>query len=63
MVSSGEPPKTAKKPDRKGRLAAELRANLQRRKAQAKARRAGAADERPDGLGATTEKARSAQDG
>ncbi|TWH00572.1 hypothetical protein L598_001000000100 [Mesorhizobium sp. J18] len=35
---------------RKMRLAAELRANLARRKAQARSRRAGAADERPEGL-------------
>ena len=39
-----------KKPDRKARLAEELRANLQRRKAQARSRRTGGADERPDGL-------------
>jgi len=36
--------------DRKARLAEELRANLQRRKSQARARRQGAADTRPDGL-------------
>lgn len=35
---------------RKARLAAELRANLQRRKQQARARRSGEADQRPDGL-------------
>ena len=35
---------------RKERLAAELRANLQKRKAQARARRAGAADARDEGL-------------
>lgn len=35
---------------RKARLAERLRANLQRRKQQARARRAGAADERPEGL-------------
>ena len=40
----------AAKGDRKQRLAAELRANLQKRKAQAKARRAGEADGRPDGI-------------
>jgi len=39
---------------RKARLAAELRANLQRRKAQARARRAGAADARDEGIGAAT---------
>ena len=42
----------AKKPDRKARLAEQLRANLLRRKAQARARRTGEADERPDGLAA-----------
>lgn len=36
--------------DRKARLAEALRANLQRRKAQARSRRQGAADARPDGL-------------
>ncbi len=36
---------------RKARLAEELRANLARRKGQARARREGAADQRPDGLG------------
>jgi hypothetical protein len=40
-----------KQPDRKARLAEELRANLLRRKAQARARRDGGADERPEGLG------------
>jgi hypothetical protein len=38
--------------DRKARLAEELRANLQRRKAQARSRRAGEADRRPEGLAA-----------
>lgn len=32
------------------RLAEKLRANLQRRKAQARSRREGAADQRPEGL-------------
>jgi len=36
--------------DRKARLAEALRANLQRRKSQARSRRQGAADARPDGL-------------
>ncbi|MBL8583474.1 MAG: hypothetical protein JNL61_14780 [Rhizobiaceae bacterium] len=40
--------------ERKARLAAELRANLQRRKAQARSRRAGEADSRVDGLGRET---------
>jgi len=35
---------------RKDRLAAELRANLQKRKAQARARRAGQADDRQEGI-------------
>jgi hypothetical protein len=38
------------KDERKERLAAELRANLQRRKAQARSRRAGEADSRLEGL-------------
>ncbi|WP_199190492.1 hypothetical protein [Nitratireductor sp. StC3] len=48
--------KTHKQDDgaaRKARLAGQLRANLARRKAQARARRAGEADQRPDGLDAT----------
>lgn len=39
------------KKDRKARLAEELRANLQKRKAQSRSRRTGKADQ-PDGLGA-----------
>ena len=35
---------------RKTRLAERLRANLQRRKVQSRARRAGEEDQRPDGL-------------
>ncbi|MCO5163545.1 MAG: hypothetical protein M9939_20640 [Mesorhizobium sp.] len=38
------------KPGRPERLSDELRANLMRRKAQARARREGAADERPEGI-------------
>ncbi|HTV68976.1 MAG TPA: hypothetical protein VMF90_10595 [Rhizobiaceae bacterium] len=38
--------------DRKARLAEQLRANLTRRKAQTRSRRAGEADRRPDGLDA-----------
>ncbi len=38
---------------RKARLAERLRANLQRRKVQARSRRAGEADLRPEGLGAS----------
>jgi hypothetical protein len=37
---------------RRDRLAQQLRENLARRKAQARARRAGAADERDEGIGA-----------
>ena len=37
---------------RKARLAEALRANLQKRKAQARSRRSGDADTRPDGLAA-----------
>lgn len=44
--------KDKKKLDRKARLAEELRANLQRRKAQTRSRRVGEADLRPEGLGA-----------
>lgn len=38
--------------DRKERLAEQLRANLQRRKQQARSRRTGAPDERPEGIAA-----------
>jgi len=38
---------------RETRLAAQLRANLQRRKAQTRARRDGEADQRPDGIKAS----------
>ena len=37
---------------RKARLAEALRANLAKRKAQTRARRAGEADQRPQGIGA-----------
>ncbi|TPL90988.1 hypothetical protein FJ948_16030 [Mesorhizobium sp. B2-3-12] len=40
---------------RKNRLAEQLRANLQKRKAQSRSRRSGDADKRPDGLGAAKE--------
>lgn len=39
---------------RKERLAEELRANLHKRKAQARSRRTGEADSRPDGLSAAS---------
>ncbi|RWP49473.1 MAG: hypothetical protein EOR05_09775 [Mesorhizobium sp.] len=45
-----------KKTDRKTRLAEQLRANLQKRKAQSRSWRAGDADKRPDGLGPLREK-------
>ncbi|EKF20610.1 hypothetical protein [Nitratireductor pacificus] len=51
-----EPKQENRKPDaeksggRNDRLAAALRANLARRKEQARSRRKGKADERPDGL-------------
>ncbi|QBK32397.1 hypothetical protein E0E05_13420 [Roseitalea porphyridii] len=44
--------KTESDKARKARLAAELRANLQKRKAQARARKAGAADARDEGIDA-----------
>ncbi|TIL25833.1 hypothetical protein [Mesorhizobium sp.] len=43
------------KADRKSRLAAQLRANLQKRKAQSRSRRTGETDKRPDGLGGLRE--------
>ncbi len=55
MTGKGNPP--AAKPDsRKARLAAELRANLARRKEQARSRRSGEGDARPDGIAAAPEK-------
>ncbi|MCA0032569.1 MULTISPECIES: hypothetical protein [Mesorhizobium] len=41
--------------DRKDRLAEQLRANLQKRKAQSRSRRTGGADQRPEGLGGAEE--------
>ena len=41
--------------NRKDRLAEQLRANLQKRKAQSRSRRTGEADLRPDGLAASKE--------
>ena len=46
------PPKKTPKDARAARLAEQLRANLARRKAQARARREGEADERPEGIAA-----------
>jgi hypothetical protein len=45
-----KPASTSGNNDRKARLAQELRANLLKRKAQVRARRAGEADKRPAGL-------------
>ena len=42
--------KSSQQDGKKARLAEKLRANLQRRKAQARSRREGAADQRPEGL-------------
>jgi len=50
LKESGKP--VQKGSDRGRRLAEELRANLQRRKAQARSRRAGEADSRPEGIAA-----------
>jgi chromosome condensin MukBEF MukE localization factor len=56
-VSDKPDPKSAKPKDpRAERLAAQLRANLQRRKAQLRARRDGEADARPDGIKAAGDK-------
>jgi hypothetical protein len=41
---------TGSSAERKKRLAEELRANLQKRKAQARSRRTGEADSRPEGI-------------
>jgi hypothetical protein len=51
MTSSSETPAATPRQKREARLAEELRANLQKRKAQARSRRTGEADERPEGLG------------
>ncbi len=47
---------------RKARLAEQLRANLQRRKAQARSRRAGEADGRDEGLPAAGDEAAASED-
>ena len=49
MDDKADPPKKSET-GRKDRLAEALRANLQKRKAQARSRRTGSADERPEGL-------------
>ncbi|MBZ9796814.1 hypothetical protein [Mesorhizobium sp. ES1-4] len=51
MSGKTNPPKNSET-TRKNRLAEQLRANLQKRKAQSRSRRTGEADQRPDGLGA-----------
>ena len=55
------PPKTPKEA-RAARLAEQLRANLARRKAQARARREGEPDERPEGIVAAKTKDGKAED-
>ena len=52
MTSKTSPPPATARERREARLAEELRANLQKRKIQARSRRTGEADERPDGLSA-----------
>ncbi|WP_084637033.1 hypothetical protein [Mesorhizobium sp. WSM3626] len=54
MNDKTNPPKSSET-TRKKRLAEQLRANLQKRKAQSRSRRTGEADQRPDGLGAVKE--------
>ncbi|MDX8496383.1 hypothetical protein RFN29_33210 [Mesorhizobium sp. VK22B] len=49
MNDKAKPPKKSDG-ERKERLAEALRANLQKRKAQARSRRAGDPDQRPEGL-------------
>ncbi|GAB1582806.1 hypothetical protein [Phyllobacterium phragmitis] len=51
---SGQDPRGRETAERKKRLAEQLRANLARRKAQARARRAGDADDRADGIEAAS---------
>src|SRR5690606_13602744 len=71
VTTPGMPPSSDENPprpdprrsDRKARLAEQLRANLQRRKAQARSRRAGEADPRPEGLAAARPEEGSGGDG
>lgn len=51
-MATGKDSQSSRKAVERARLAEELRANLQRRKAQARSRRDGEADDRPDGLDA-----------
>jgi hypothetical protein len=53
MTKPQMPEKTSEE-IRKARLAEQLRANLQRRKRQARSRREGEADERAEGISAAT---------
>ena len=53
FMTSGTPPKGGRQIERKTRLAEELRANLQKRKAQSRSRRIGHADSRPEGIAAS----------
>ena len=55
MISKTNPPPATARERREARLAEELRANLQKRKVQARSRRIGEADERPDGLAAASD--------
>ncbi|MGP2492538.1 hypothetical protein ACTDI4_13025 [Mesorhizobium sp. PUT5] len=58
MTGKANPPgakEEAPKGDRRARLAAELRANLARRKAQTRSRRGGEGDTRPEGIGMSGE--------
>lgn len=54
MDKTGQP-RDRREEARQTRLSRELRANLQRRKHQARSRRAGEADDRTDGIAASEE--------
>lgn len=62
---AGDMPKpgTDRESARKARLAAELRANLAKRKAQARAKRDGEADQRPEGIAAAEAKGNAGRKG
>ncbi|WP_336055880.1 hypothetical protein [Nitratireductor sp. CH_MIT9313-5] len=62
VMSGNKSANQAEQDPRKRRLAEELRANLARRKAQARSRRAGAADERDEGISAARAKPSSTAD-
>ena len=53
-MTAGKKGRITEEQRRKERLAGQLRQNLQRRKAQARARRSGDADTRPEGLDAAS---------